>query len=77
MSDDEYERIVAENPQATLNSREAAYYFRLFRKYHPQDSVLDSIGIWTGFDFAEEREKVRGTMDGEFRSTHHDGCSGI
>ena len=67
MSDDEYERIVAENPQATLNSKEAAYYFKIFRQFHPQDSVLGSIGIWTGFDFAEERERVRGTMDGDLK----------
>ncbi len=41
------------------------FYFKIFRKYHPQDSILGSIGIWTGFDFAEEREKVRGTVDGD------------
>jgi asparagine synthase (glutamine-hydrolysing) len=67
ISDDEFERLVAENPDAVINSKEAAYYFKLFRKYHPQDSVLKSIGIWTGFDFAEEREKVKGTMDGELK----------
>jgi asparagine synthase (glutamine-hydrolysing) len=65
ISDDEYQRIVAENPKATINSKEAAFYFKIFREYHPQDSVLGSIGIWTGFDFEEEREKVRGTVDGE------------
>jgi len=65
LSDDEYERIVAEHPQAVINSKEAAYYFKVFRQYHPQDSVLSSIGIWTGFDFAEEREKVQGTVDGD------------
>jgi asparagine synthase (glutamine-hydrolysing) len=65
MCDDEYERIKAQNPKATINSKEAAYYFKIFRKYHPQDSILGSIGIWTGFDFAEEREKVRGTVDGD------------
>ncbi len=65
MSDEEYEQIKAENPKATLNSKEAAYYFKIFRQYHPQDSILGSIGIWTGFDFAEEREKVRGTVDGD------------
>lgn len=70
MSDDEYERIKAENPKAVINSREAAYYFKLFRKFHPQDSVLSSIGIWTGFDFPEEREKVRGTVDGELQHKH-------
>ncbi len=71
ISEDEYQRIKAENPKATINSREAAYYFKIFRKFHPQDSVLDSIGIWTGFDFDEEREQVRGTMDGEL--THENG----
>ncbi len=67
MGDDEYERIKAQNPKATINSKEAAYYFKIFRKYHPQDSILGSIGIWTGFDFAEEREKVRGTVDGDLK----------
>lgn len=65
MSDAEYEQIKAENPLAVINSKEAAYYFKIFRQYHPQDSILGSIGIWTGFDFAEEREKVRGTVDGD------------
>ena len=69
MSEDEYERIKAENPQAVLDSREAAYYFKIFRQFHPQDSVLGSIGIWTGFDFAEERERVRGTVDGDLKHT--------
>jgi len=63
MTDGEYERIVAENPDAVINSKEAAYYFKISREYHPQESVLNSIGIWNGFDFAEEREKVRGTVD--------------
>ncbi|MFC1998907.1 asparagine synthase B [Chloroflexota bacterium] len=67
VSEDEYQRIKAENPKATINSREAAYYFQIFQKYHPQDSILGSIGIWTGFDFAEEREKVRGTVDGDLK----------
>jgi len=67
MSEDEYQRIKAENPKTTINSREAAYYFKIFQKYHPQDSILGSIGIWTGFDFAEEREKVRGTVDGDLK----------
>lgn len=55
ISEDDFERIKAQNPNAVINSREAAYYYQIFRKYHPQDSVLNSIGIWTGFDFAEER----------------------
>jgi len=70
LSDDEFERIKGENPQAVINCKESAYYFKLFRKYHPQDSMLSSIGIWTGFDFAEEREKVRGTVDGDLRHEH-------
>jgi asparagine synthase (glutamine-hydrolysing) len=67
MSEEEYERIKAENPQAEINSREAAFYFKIFRQFHPQDSILGSIGIWTGFDFEEEREKVRGTVDGDLK----------
>jgi len=70
MTEDEYQQIKAENPKATINSREAAYYFKIFRQYHPQDSILGSIGIWTGFDFAEERERVRGTMDGDLKHDH-------
>jgi len=64
VSEEAFERIKAENPKAIINSREAAYYFKIFRQFHPQDSILGSIGIWTGFDFAEEREQVRGTVDG-------------
>jgi len=67
LSDDEFERIKAENPRAVLNSKEAAYYFKIFRQFHPQDSILGSIGIWTGFDFAEEKEQVRGTVDGDLK----------
>jgi asparagine synthase (glutamine-hydrolysing) len=67
MSEEEYERIKAENPQSVINSREAAYYYKIFRQFHPQDSILGSIGIWTGFDFEEEREQVRGTVDGALR----------
>lgn len=70
VSEDEFQRIKAENPHATINSREAAHYFKIFRRFHPQDSILGSIGIWTGFDFAEERERVRGTMNGELKHTH-------
>ena len=69
ISEAEYERIKADNPNAVINSREAAYYFKIFRRFHPQDSILGSIGIWTGFDFAEEREQVRGTVDGELKHT--------
>jgi asparagine synthase (glutamine-hydrolysing) len=70
MSQEEFERIKAENPKATINSREAAYYFKIFRQFHPQDSILGSIGIWTGFDFEEERERVRGTVDGDLKHNH-------
>jgi asparagine synthase (glutamine-hydrolysing) len=70
MSEEEFERIQAENPNATINSREAAYYFKIFRQFHPQDSILGSIGIWTGFDFSEERERVRGTVDGDLKHDH-------
>jgi asparagine synthase (glutamine-hydrolysing) len=75
MSEDEFQQIKAENPKATINSREAAYYFKIFRKFHPQDSILGSIGIWTGFDFAEERERVRGTVDGDLKHQHEEKSS--
>jgi asparagine synthase (glutamine-hydrolysing) len=70
ISEDEYQQIKEENPKATINSREAAYYYKIFREFHPQDSILGSIGIWTGFDFAEEREKVKGTVDGDLKHDH-------
>ncbi len=70
MSEDEYAQIRAENPDAVINSKEAAYYFKIFREFHPQDSILGSIGIWTGFDFAEEREHVKGTVDGDLKHDH-------
>ncbi|MCF8083447.1 MAG: asparagine synthase B [Deltaproteobacteria bacterium] len=70
LSDEDVERIKAENPQAVINSKEAAYYFKIFREFHPQDSILKSIGIWTGFDFAEEREHVKGTVDGDLKHDH-------
>ena len=73
MSEEEFEQLKAENPKATINSREAAYYFKIFREFHPQDSILSSIGIWTGFDFAEERERVKGTMDGELKHEYKEG----
>ena len=63
ITDDEYQEIRDTNPNAIINSKEAAYYFKIFRSYHPQDSILSSIGIWTGFEFPEEREQVRGSMD--------------
>ncbi|MBW1777547.1 MAG: asparagine synthase B [Deltaproteobacteria bacterium] len=62
LSDDDFERIRAAHPDAVINSKEAAYYFTLFRRYHPQKSILKSIGIWPGFDFPEERRRVRGTV---------------
>jgi asparagine synthase (glutamine-hydrolysing) len=67
MSDDDFERIKAQNPDAVINSKEAAYYFQIFRKCHSQDSILTSIGIWPGFDFVEERQQIRGTMDGTLK----------
>jgi asparagine synthase (glutamine-hydrolysing) len=76
MSEDEFQQIKAENPKATINSREAAYYFKIFRQFHPQDSILGSIGIWTGFDFAEERDRVRGTVDGDLKHQHEEKDSG-
>ncbi|MEJ2724289.1 MAG: asparagine synthase B [Deltaproteobacteria bacterium] len=72
LSDEDVERIKEENPKAVINSKEAAYYFKIFREFHPQDSILGSIGIWTGFDFAEERERVRGTVDGDLKHDHGD-----
>jgi len=72
MSEEEYQRIKAEHPDAVINSREAAYYFKIFREFYPQDSILGSIGIWTGFDFEEEREQVRGTVDGDLKHVHDD-----
>ncbi len=72
MDDEEFERIKAENPKATINSKEAAFYFKIFRQFHPQDSILGSIGIWTGFDFAEERERVKGTVDGKLKHKYQE-----
>jgi asparagine synthase (glutamine-hydrolysing) len=64
LANDEVEHLKARYPDAKIDSKESAYYFKIFRKYHPQDSVLNSIGIWQGFNFAEERQKVSGTLDG-------------
>jgi asparagine synthase (glutamine-hydrolysing) len=64
---EELARLQHDNPEAVINSKEAAFYFKIFREYHPQDSILKSIGIWSGFDFAEERQEVRGTMDGSLK----------
>ncbi len=72
INDEEFERIKTENPKAVINSKEAAYYYKIFRRFHPQDSILGSIGIWTGFDFEEEREKIRGTMDGDLKHNYHE-----
>jgi asparagine synthase (glutamine-hydrolysing) len=63
ITDDDYNRIKDQNPNAKITSKEAAYYYKIFKKHHPQDSVLKSIGIWTGFDFAEERDKASTTID--------------
>lgn len=65
ISDEDLARLRHDHPEAVLNSKEAALYFQIFREFHPQDSILKSIGIWAGFDFAEEREKVRSTVDGD------------
>lgn len=73
LTDDEYERIKAENPEAVINSKEAAFYFKMFREFHPQDSILGSIGIWTGFDFPEERQRMMGTVDGELKHNYAEG----
>jgi asparagine synthase (glutamine-hydrolysing) len=62
ISDHEFERIRAKSPGAVIGSKEAAYYYKIFRKHHPQDSILGSIGIWQGFDFAEEQCPVQGTI---------------
>jgi asparagine synthase (glutamine-hydrolysing) len=70
MSDAEFLRLKEENPDAQINSKEAAYYFKIFRRFHPQRSILNSIGIWKGFDFAEERQKVKGTVDGDLKHQH-------
>ena len=59
---EEFQRIKDQNPGAIINSREAAYYYKIFRQFHPQDSILKSIGIWQGFDFDEERKKVQDTV---------------
>ncbi len=61
ISDEELARLQHDHPQAVITTKEAALYFKIFRRFHPQDSILKSIGIWTGFDFAEERRKVSGT----------------
>ena len=34
----------------------------------PDGPVIEVLGAWTGFDFAEEREKVRGTVGGDLES---------
>jgi asparagine synthase (glutamine-hydrolysing) len=67
LSDTDVERIRAQNPEAVIQSKEAAYYFQIFRQFHPQDPILSSIGIWTGFDFAEERQPIQGTVDGDLK----------
>jgi len=62
LTDDDFERIQAQNPNAVIDSKEAAYYYEIFREHHPQDSIIKSIGIWSGFDFAEERVNKSGTI---------------
>ncbi len=63
IDDEEFARLKYDNPAAIINSKEAALYFKIFRKYHPQETILKLVGIWAGFDFAEERCEVRGTMN--------------
>jgi asparagine synthase (glutamine-hydrolysing) len=70
IDDEELARLRHDHPEARINCRETALYFKIFREFHPQDSILKSIGIWTGFDFAEEREQVRGTMDGKLKHAY-------
>jgi asparagine synthase (glutamine-hydrolysing) len=68
LSDADVTRIRAQHPQAHINSKEAAYYFQIFRQFHPQDSILRSSGIWTGFDFAAKRQPVQGAVNGDLKS---------
>jgi asparagine synthase (glutamine-hydrolysing) len=67
IDDEELARLRHDHPGAIINSKEAALYFKIFRQFHPQDSILKSIGIWSGFDFYEERQQVQGTMDGKLK----------
>jgi asparagine synthase (glutamine-hydrolysing) len=62
INDDELERIRTQNPNAIINNKEAAYYYQIFKKHFPQNSIHKSINIWKGFDFSEEREKVVNTI---------------
>jgi asparagine synthase (glutamine-hydrolysing) len=62
ITDDDYERICAESPHASINSKEAAYYYQIFRTHYPHDSALRTVGIWNGFNFPEEREPIKGTV---------------
>ncbi|MFO7904701.1 MAG: asparagine synthase-related protein [Planctomycetota bacterium] len=64
LSDTDYARLVAEYPDAELNSKEAAYYFSLFNEHFPHKSSRHTVGIWSGFAFPEERRPVSGTLDG-------------
>ncbi|MCB2181904.1 MAG: asparagine synthase B [Desulfobulbaceae bacterium] len=44
IDDEEFARLRHDYPGAIINSKEAALYFRIFRQFHPQDSILHSIG---------------------------------
>lgn len=68
LSDADYARLVAEYPDAELNSKEAAYYFSLFNQHFPHKSSRHTVGIWSGFAFPEERQPVSGTFE---RPTKH------
>ncbi|TVR30645.1 MAG: asparagine synthase B [Spirochaetaceae bacterium] len=62
ISDEEMAELKTANPMASIKSKEAGLYYKIFRQYHPQDSILGSIGIWEGFDFAEERASTQGAL---------------
>jgi asparagine synthase (glutamine-hydrolysing) len=42
MSDDEFRQLQQQFPNASLTTKEAAYYFQIFRHFHPHDTVLFS-----------------------------------
>ncbi|MFW6171448.1 MAG: asparagine synthase B [Planctomycetota bacterium] len=63
LSDADYARLVAEYPDAELGSKEAAYYFSIFNEHLPHKSSRNTVGIWRGFEFPEERRPVSGTLE--------------
>ena len=66
MSDDEYEAIKAEHPKAVINSKEAAYYFNIFREYHPRtrSSVPSVYGPVLTLPRSGKRSKAPWTVTG-------------